>query len=140
MGTRVRPLERQESKISARDARQRGMQFYTDYGAKGIIGSEQHGAAHASAEIDEGIFIDGLERSAAAPAHDEALKNRRSNGVIGRYVAVVSVPRAEMTSGDKAACSHSKFEVEWMADQAVFFSQAGQAAPARNDFLLFPFA
>jgi hypothetical protein len=45
-----------------------------------------------------------------------------------------------MTSCDKAACAHPKFEVEWMADQAVFFRQAGQAAPGRIDFLPFPFA
>ncbi len=116
------------------------MQFHTDYGAEGIIGSEQHCTAHAGAEINKCVFIDGRERAAAPPAHNETLKNRRSNGVIGRYVAVVAVPGAEMASCDEAACAHSKFEVEWMADEAVFFGQAGQPAPARIDFPSFPFA
>jgi hypothetical protein len=33
-----------------------------------------------------------------------------------------------MTPGDQAAGAHAEFEVEWMADQAVFFRQSGQAA------------
>ncbi len=114
------------------------MQFNTDYSAKGIVGGKQHGAAHASAEINKGVFVDGRERAAAAPTHDEALKNRRSYGVIGRYVAVITVPRAEVTSCDKAACAHPKFKVEWMADQAVFFRKSGQTSSARGVFFLCP--
>src|ERR1039458_8892454 len=60
------PVGAPKGKIFARYARQRGMQLPTDYGAKGIICSEQHGAAHAGAEIDKSVFIDGRERAAAA--------------------------------------------------------------------------
>ena len=127
-----------KGKIPACNARQRGMQLHANDGAKGIIGGEQHGAAHAGAEIDEGVFVDGRERAASAPAHDHALKNRGRDRVVGRYVAVVAMPRAEMTSRNQAAGAHAEFQVEWMADQAIFFRQPGQAATARRSFFVFP--
>lgn len=121
-------------KIPARDARQRGMQLHAEHGAKGMLGCEQHGAAHAGAKIDKRVFVDGGDRAATPPTHDETLKNRRSHCVIGRNVAVVAMPGGEMTPCDQSAGAHAEFEVEGMADQAVFFGQSGQAVSARGGF------
>jgi hypothetical protein len=83
------------------------VQLNADHGAKRIRSCEEHCAAHAGAEIDERVFVDGSERAAAAPAYDHSLKNRRSDGVIGRYMAVVAVSGSEMTPCDKAAGAYA---------------------------------
>jgi hypothetical protein len=55
-------------------------------------------------------------------------------------MAVVAVSGSEMTPCDKAAGAYAEFEVEWMADQAVFFRKSGQSASARCGSSAFPFA
>ena len=129
-----------KGKILTRNARQSGMQLNAKHGTKRMSSGQQHRAAHTGTEIDECIFVDGGERAATAPAHDHSLKYRRSDCVIGCYVAIVAVPRAEMTASDQAARAHAKLKVEWMADQAVLLRQTGQAAPVRSDCFLSPSA
>ena len=102
------------------------MQFDAHDGAKGKRGREQQCAAHACAEIDERIGIDGRDGPAAAPAHQNALKNRRRNGVVGCNVAIVPVAGIQMAAGDQPTGAHAKLQVEGMADQAVFHRQTGQ--------------
>ncbi len=107
-------------------SREQGMEFNPNHAAKGVGGCKEHGAAHACAEIDKCVLVDGRERPASAPAHEDALKDRGSDCVIGRYVAIVTASGAEVAPGNKAARTNSKLQVEWMPNQAILDRQARQ--------------
>ena len=116
------------------------MQLYAYDVTKRISGGQQHRATHAGAEIDKRVRIDRRERAALAPANDHPLKDGGRDGVVGRYVAVVAVAGAEMPPRNQTTGAHAEFEVEGVADQAVFCGQPGQAAPARAGLSGFNFA
>jgi hypothetical protein len=115
-----------QRKIFAGNARQRGVQLNAHDRAKGIGAGEQHGSPHARTKIDERIRVDGRERTASPPAHDDALKHGRRDGIVGRDMAVVPVACAKVPAGNQATCPHAKFQVERMADQAVFCREPRQ--------------
>ena len=116
------------------------MQLNANHLAKRISGGQQHSPAHAGAEIDKRVCVDRRERAALAPAHDDSLKDGWRDCVVGRYVAVVAVAGAEMAACNEAAGAHAKFEVEGVADQAIFFGQPGQDASAGGGLLRFQLA
>jgi hypothetical protein len=55
-------------------------------------------------------------------------------------MAVVAVAGAEVATRNEAAGAHAEFQIEGMADQAIFFGQPGQAAPAYTGLSGFNFA
>lgn len=116
------------------------MQLNANYAAKWISGGQQHGPAHARAEIDKGVRVDRRERAALAPADDDSLKDGWRDCVVGRHVAVVAVAGAEVAACNEAAGAHAKLQVEGMADQTIFFGQPGQAASAGGGLLRFQLA
>jgi hypothetical protein len=120
-----------QRKIFAGNARQRGVQLNAHDRAKGIGAGEQHGSSHARTKIDERIRVDGRERTASPPAHNDALKHGRRDGIVGRDMAVVPVAGAKVPAGNQTTCPHAKFQVERMADQAVFCCKPRQNARHR---------
>jgi len=122
--------------IPAADARQRRMGFDTDYGAKGIHGSKQHGAAHAGTKIHKRIFVEVGEWLAAPPTNEDALKDRRSDCIVGRYVAIVTATGAKMAAGNQTAGANSEFKVEGMPDKAIFDSEPLQKSRPRPFILV----
>ena len=120
------PSRAPQSHVPAADARQRGMHLHSDDGAERVRRGQQHGAAHACAQIDKCISIDRRHRAASPPAHDDALKYRWRDGVISRHVPVVPVAGGEVTPRNQAAGPHSKLQVEGMPDEPIFYRQPRQ--------------
>jgi hypothetical protein len=107
-------------------AREEWMEFNPNHAAKGVGGCEEHGAAHACAEIDKCVLVDGRERPASPPTNENALKDRGSDCVVGGDMAIVTASGAEVAPGNKAARTNSKLQVEWMPNQAILDRQARQ--------------
>ena len=126
VGTRVRPAARHSARFLRAMRASVGCSSTPTTARKGYVGREQQSAAHACAEIDERVGVDGRDGPAAPPAHQNALKDRGRNGVVGRDVAIVPVPGVKMTAGDQSAGTHAKLQVEGMADEPVFHRQTRQ--------------
>ena len=112
--------------IPAADARQRGMHFNSNYGAEWVGRGQQHGAAHACAQVDKCVRIDRRSRRAAPPAYDDALKYRWRDRVVSRHVPVVAAARIEVAPRHQAAGAHPKFQIEWMPDEPIFYGESRQ--------------
>jgi hypothetical protein len=95
-------------------------------GAKGIRCGQQQSAAHACAEIDKCVCVDWCNGPALPPTHQDSFKDRRRNRIVGRHVPIVPVPRMEMAAGDQPTGAHAKFQIEGVADQAIFDRQTRQ--------------
>ena len=91
-GSHRTPSLAPQGHVLAPDARKCGMKFNPYRGAEAVFGGEKHGAPHARAKIDEGVFVQRRDGPAAPPVHDDGMKHRRRNGIVGRNVTVVPVP------------------------------------------------
>ena len=80
-----------------------GVEFDADDLAEGKFAGDEHGAAFAGADVDEGVAVDGVGRRGLAPEVDEGAEDAGGDAVVGGDVLVVGVAGDEVGGGDEAA-------------------------------------
>ena len=103
-----------------------GVEFDADDFAEGELGGEQEGAAHAGAEVDEGVFAELAGESHGPPGGDEFAEDGGGDAEVGGGVGVVEVAGDEVTAGDEAAGLDVVLDVKRVPQEAVFHGEAGK--------------
>ena len=80
-----------------------GVELDADDLVEGELAGDEHGAAFACADIDEGVVGDGVGWVSGAPAVDEGAEDAGGNAVVCGDVGVVGVAGDEVAGGDEAA-------------------------------------
>jgi hypothetical protein len=109
--------------IRARYARQRRVQFHAKHGAKWMLRSQQHGAAHTCPYVDKRIFVERSYGAASPPPRQYRVKNRRRNSVVGGRMPIVAVPGLQMAPRNQAAGANTMFNVERVPNQTIAHGQ-----------------
>ena len=85
------------------DVGQGGVELDADDLVERELAGDEHCAAFACAEIDEGVVRDGVGWGGGAPEVDESAEDAGGDAVIGGDVGVVGVAGDEVAGGDEAA-------------------------------------
>jgi hypothetical protein len=80
-----------------------GIEFDAADSVKGRLAGDEHGAAFAGADVEEGVAVDGVGRDGLAPVVDEGAEDAGGYTVVGGDEGVVGVAGDEVAGGDKAA-------------------------------------
>ena len=70
---------------------------------EGEFAGDEHGAAFAGADVDEGVVVDGVRWGGGAPEIDEGAEDAGGYAVVGGDVGVVGVAGGEVSGSDEAA-------------------------------------
>ena len=70
---------------------------------EGEFAGDEHGAAFAGADVDEGVVVDGMGWVGGAPEFDKGAEDAGCDAVVGGDVGVVGVAGGEVPGGDEAA-------------------------------------
>ncbi len=70
---------------------------------EGELAGDEHGAAFAGADVDEGVVGDGVGWVGGAPEGDEGAEDAGGDAVVGGDVGVVGVAGDEVAGCDEAA-------------------------------------
>ena len=70
---------------------------------EGEFAGDEHGAAFAGADVEEGVAVDGVGRDGLAPVVDEGAEDARGDAVVGGDEGVVGVTGDEVAGRDEAA-------------------------------------
>jgi len=79
---------------------------------EGEFAGDQHGSAFASANIKEGVAVDGVRRDGLAPEVDEGAEDAGGDAVVGGDEGVVGMAGDQVAGGDEAAGVQIVGEVE----------------------------
>lgn len=82
---------------------QGGVELDADDLVEGEFAGDEHGAAFAGTDVDEGVVVDGMGRVGVAPEVDEGAEDAGGDAVVGGDVGVVGVAGGEVAGGDEAA-------------------------------------
>ncbi len=93
----------QWSRLSLGDVGDGGVEFDADDLVEGEFAGDEHGAAFAGADVDEGVAGDGVGWGGGAPEVDEGAEDAGGDAVVGGDVGVVGVAGDEVAGGDEAA-------------------------------------
>ncbi len=93
----------QWSRLRLGDVGEGGVELDADDLAEGEFAGDEHGAAFAGADVDEGVAGDGVGRDGLAPVGDEGAEDAGGDAVVGGDVLVVGVAGDEVAGGDEAA-------------------------------------
>ena len=85
------------------DVGEGGVEFDADDLMEGEFAGDEHGAAFARAEVEEGVVVDGVGWVGGAPEADEGAEDAGGDAVVGGDVGVVGVAGDEVSGGDEAA-------------------------------------
>ena len=88
------------------------VEFDADDLAEGEFAGDEHGAAFAGTEVDEGVLLDGVGGIGDAPEVYEGAEDGGGDAVVGGDVVVVGVAGDEVAGGDEAAGVDSVSGVE----------------------------
>jgi hypothetical protein len=116
------------TEIATGNANKRRMDLHPHNSMKGHFGSQQDGASHACADVDKSGFADGRGGFRSPPSLDECAKNRRSDAIVGRGVAIVRMSTLQVPAGDKTARADAIRDVEWVTHESVRNSKTWQKA------------
>ncbi len=100
--------------IALGDVGQLGVEFDADDLAEGKFAGDEHGAAFAGADVEEGVAVDGVGWDGLAPVVDEGAEDAGGDAVVGGDVGVVGVAGDEVAGGDEAAGVDAVGQVEGM--------------------------
>ena len=89
--------------VELRGVGQRGVELDADDLVEGEFAGDEHGAAFAGADVEEGVVGDGMGRVGGAPEVDEGAEDAGGDTVVGGDVGVVRVAGDEVAGGDEAA-------------------------------------
>ena len=85
------------------DVGEGGVELDADDLMEGKLAGDEHGAAFAGADVDEGVVGDGVGWGGGAPEVDEGAEDAGGDAVVGGDVGVVGVAGDEIAGGDEAA-------------------------------------
>ena len=97
--------ERSSGRDCAGRWRRGGVEFDADDVAEGELAGDEHGAAFAGADVDEGVAGDGVGRGGVAPEVDEGAEDAGGDAVVGGDVLVVGVAGDEVLAGTRPLVS-----------------------------------
>ncbi len=125
--------------VALRDVGEGGVEFDADDLAEGEFAGDEHGAAFAGADVDEGVVVDGVGWGGLAPVVDEGAEDAGGDAVVGGDVLVVGVAGDEVAGGDEAAGVDAVDLVEgvvwwlwrWRRDERVFGFACGHCRSQR---------
>jgi hypothetical protein len=89
--------------IALRGVGQGGVEFDADDLVEGKFAGDEHGAAFAGTDVDEGVVGDGVGWVGGAPEVDEGAEDAGGDAVVGGDVGVVGVAGDEVAGGDQTA-------------------------------------
>src|SRR5437762_2213838 len=89
--------------ITLRGVGEGRVEFDADDLVEGKLAGDEHGAAFASTDVDEGVVGDGVGWGGGAPEADEGAEDAGGDTVVGGDVGVVGVAGDEVSGGDQAA-------------------------------------
>ena len=85
------------------DVGEGGVELDADDLVEGKLAGDEHGAALAGTDVDEGVVGDGVGWVGGAPEVDEGAEDAGCDSVVGGDVGVVGVSGDEVAGGDEAA-------------------------------------
>ena len=89
--------------VELRGVGEGGVEFDADDLVEGEFAGDEHGAAFAGADVEEGVVRDGMGWGGGAPEVDEGAEDAGGDAVVGGDVGVVGVAGDEVAGGDEAA-------------------------------------
>ena len=89
-----------------------GIELDADDLMEAELAGEEHGAAFAGADVDEGVARDRVGWGAGEPVIDEGAEDAGGDAVVGGDVGVVGVAGGEVACGDEAAGVGTGYLVE----------------------------
>ena len=89
--------------VELRGVGEGGVELDADDLVEGEFAGDEHGAAFAGADVDEGVVFDGVGWGGGAPEADEGAEDAGGDAVVGGDVGVVGVAGDEIAGGDEAA-------------------------------------
>ena len=89
--------------IALRGVGEDGVELDADDLVERKFAGDEHGAAFAGTDVDEGVAGDGVGRVGAAPEVDEGAEDAGGDTVVGGDVGVVGVAGDEVAGGDETA-------------------------------------
>lgn len=116
------------TEIATSNANKRRMDLHPHNSMKGHFGGEQDGASHARADVDEGKAANRRDWFRSPPSIEECTKNRGSDAVVGRGMAIVRMSTLQMPAGDKSARANAIRDIEWVTHESVCNSKTWQQA------------
>src|SRR5437868_11152037 len=89
--------------ITLRGVGESRVEFDADDLVEGKLAGDEHGAAFAGADVDEGVVGDGVGWVGGAPETDQSAEDAGGDAVVGGDVGVVGVAGDEVAGSDEAA-------------------------------------
>jgi hypothetical protein len=89
--------------IVLRDVGHIRIEFDAEDLTEGEFAGDEHGAAFAGTDVEEGVAVDGVGRDGLAPMVDEGSEDAGCDAVVGGDEGVVGMTSDEVAGGDEAA-------------------------------------
>jgi len=89
--------------IALRGVGEGGIEFDADDLVEGEFAGDEHGAAFAGTDVDEGVVGDGVGWVSGPPEVDKGAENAGGDAVVGGDVGVVGMAGDEVAGSDEAA-------------------------------------
>jgi hypothetical protein len=104
------------------------MDLHSHDSMKGYFGGEQDAASHARTDVDEGKVANRCDWFRSPPSIEKCAKDRGSDAIVGRGVAIVRMSALQVPAGDKPARTDAIRHIERVTHESIRHGESGEEA------------